>query len=137
MDSPRAIPISQKGILYQAKKGDIRRGAAEKKQITRMEDMAPGASAIVTYDRGRYEGVGSVPYLQENRRDLIFSRDGPAQLGDFLADTFLSCKSGRNGLYYDANRKILVVPDLVGGAEHIPLEIGHRVVIQAYKEALY
>ncbi len=124
-------PQATKGVLYQAKKNDYRADRNLKDQLDKMEKLAPGSSAVIGYDAEGYVGVGSVSYLRENARRLIFSRGDQLRLGNFLADKFMPCEAGRMGVYYDAERRILVVPDSGVGTRQIPLELGHRVRVQA------
>jgi hypothetical protein len=55
-------------------------------------------------------------------------------IGDYLSDDFLGCRSGLRDMYYDAIRKILIVPTSAG-ARHISMRVKRRVRIDVAHES--
>ena len=104
-------PGIYKGLLFQAKKRSIRRprtGLADpnlREQVEKMEAIAPGGSAVFVYGPDGYtaidgNGLGRIEAEAPN----------PQPLGSFLGDAFLGCRSGMRGMYYEAPRRLLIVP---------------------------
>jgi hypothetical protein len=54
-------------------------------------------------------------------------------LGNYLADYFLPCKVGKRGLYYDANREMLIIPDETNGFIALKKQLHHRLRIEVQK----
>jgi hypothetical protein len=92
-----------------------------------MEHLAEGGSAVVEFGPGTYRAVSGSNYLKEysNSRELQAVDFQP--LPDFLGDVFIPCISGLRGMYYDAIRALLILPN--GFAPHI--SVRHRISIEA------
>lgn len=123
----------RKGILFQAKKTGARSGRTLNNQIRRMERLAPTGSAYVEYGP---DGCIAEP----GHRRLAYDQDpgprdkqAPRPLGDFLADRFLRCKEGVQGMYLDGARGILVIPDGKRTRE-IRLFVPHRLTVRVTSE---
>lgn len=116
-----------KGLLFQAKKVGRLDGRLAG-QVERMEALATGGSSIFEYGPDQYRAVDGREYLRE-----IESQQPQAvalvPLGDFLAKAFLGCTSGLLGMYFDAVRGLLLLPD--GTAHHVSL--AHRIGIEAMR----
>ncbi len=97
-----------KGVLFQAKKGRIGHGKGLIEQVRRMENIAPRSSTIFEYRPDGYRAVAGVRYLASVESGLAPNQ--LESLGPFLAETFLPCKIGIRGVYYDAVREKLFVP---------------------------
>lgn len=122
--------IVPKGILFQAKKfsGSSRSDLID--QVTRMEQTAPGGSAVFEFSPDGYRGASGRDVLlaRERHPDRIPHPDD--SLGHYLADRFLGCESGLRGMYYDAVRGILVVPLEQGGVKVVRVSLGHRIALE-------
>ncbi len=119
-----------KGLLFQAKKGDLRADADLTEQVRNMESLAKGSSAVFDYRKDGYRAVPGDVFLERgpDRRILIQRNEHP--LGAFLGDEFLPCSKGLRGMYYDAVRELLLVP-IIGANDvrAIPVELHHRLRI--------
>lgn len=97
----------RKGMLFQAKNQYNMRRAELTRQVSDMERLVPGGSAVIEYGPEIYRAF-------EGRRFLDIGDERPTiqpiRLGDFLADSFLGCTIGTLGMYYDAKRRIIIVP---------------------------
>lgn len=101
----------QKGILFQAKKGDVRKATKLKQQVDKMEHIAQRGSAIFTYEEKGYKAMSGHEYLSSVGRTALIPRSPNQKLGSFLGKEFLACNFGMRGLYYDAMRRNLIVPE--------------------------
>lgn len=128
--------IITKGVLFQAKKvsGSSRSDLPE--QARKMEDLAPGGSAVFEFgpDSYRAEATASILGVLEERPGRIPHPRHP--IADYLADQFLTCKSGLRGMYYDGVRKILVLP-AASDNRLLPLALRHRVRIEVVHETQF
>jgi hypothetical protein len=121
-----------KGILFQAKKGDLRVDAEITKQVSKMEKLAHGSSAVFEYRKDGYFAIPGNIFLERSsdrqaRRILVQRNERP--LGSFLGDGFLPCTFGLRGLYYDAVRELLLVPNGANGVRALPVELHYRLRI--------
>jgi hypothetical protein len=114
-----------KGLLFQAKKNLLGFNAKTVGQVRTMEEIAPGGSALFLYTPDEYRAISGTTYLE--RSDAV---ELPS-LGDFLGKGFLPCKNGLRGMYYDAIRDLLLVPTGDRDVRAIPVELQHRVLIEA------
>jgi hypothetical protein len=118
-----------KGILFQAKKATRFRAAEVREQITLIEKMAPGGSAVVLYDPAGYRAVKGTEFLNSEEGIVGNAVKRMLPLGSFF-DDFLECKNGVRGMYYEAVRERLLLPSLDGEIRAVPLELRHRVKIE-------
>jgi hypothetical protein len=119
-----------KALLFQAKKGDSRRDSRLADQVEKMESLADHASAVFEYRATGYTAISGAALLRSVAADAIASRDEVRQpLGSYLGETYLECRSGLRGMYFDAIRQLLIVPTK-GSTRAIPVEVGHRVTIE-------
>lgn len=120
--------LTYKGLLFQAKKRDSYDHAKLSDQARKMRNLVPNGSAVIEYGPTAFHAVTSEEYLRQ------VTPQSPAplrytELGKFLADRFLECKTGRRSLYYDAGRGVLITPDGEGRVVSIRQRI--RVEVQA------
>ncbi|OGQ81379.1 MAG: hypothetical protein A3F90_12970 [Deltaproteobacteria bacterium RIFCSPLOWO2_12_FULL_60_19] len=114
-----------KGVLFQAKKvGRLNGDLAS--QLERMEQLAPGGSAVIEYGPTTYRAAPGKDYLQGHATSHEQRDAGFRPLSEFLGDSFLPCASGLRGMYYDAVRELLVLPS--GVAHHI--SVRHRITVE-------
>jgi hypothetical protein len=118
--------VQFKGLLFQAKKLGHLNGNLEA-QVRRMEELAPGGSAIFEYGPEIYRAIAGQDYLARVRLDKSGVASTFHRLGDFLALDFLACTHGLRGVYYNANRGLLNLPD---GTAH-RVSIPQRIMIEA------
>lgn len=103
--------IATKGILFQAKKGDLRRARKTLDQVEKMESLAPESSGVFVYLKEGYRALAGASLLEAVGEGGGFSRDELSEpLGSFLGDRFLTCEIGLRGMYFDAVRELLVLP---------------------------
>jgi hypothetical protein len=80
-----------------------------------------------------YRVIEGHEFLRELDTKLERSNRAPSLLGSYLGDLFLPCKSGLRGMYYDAERELLLVPTR-GELHAIRVELGHRISIRVRQE---
>lgn len=114
----------RKGMLFQAKKQDHMRRAELTRQVSNMERLILDGSAVLEYGPEMYRAFEGRMFLPDERATLR-----PRRLGDFLADNFLGCTIGALGMYYDANRRIINVPQ-ADGVRSYGIDIDHRIGIE-------
>jgi hypothetical protein len=114
-----------KGMLFQAKKENA--GPA-RMQAAQMEAFAPNGSAVFVYGPDRYEAISSERLLSGKDGSVI--KKHSVRLGDFLADEFLPCSVGIQGMHYDRTTKSLFVPKRTSGVIRVKTEIKHRLQIR-------
>ena len=118
-----------KGVLFQAKKGAALRSGDLRDQVEKIEEIAPGGSAVVVYRPDGYLAIKGTEYLQTEGGLVGPMNKKMESLASFF-DDFLECKSGLRGMYYEAVRQRLILPTLDGQIKAIPLEVRHRVKIE-------
>ena len=115
-----------KGLLFQAKKVGNLDGELVS-QIERIEQLAAGGSAVIEFGPVTYRAVSGSNYLQGRKNSHEQPADYFQPLSEFLSNAFLPCISGLRGLYYDAVRELLVLPN---GVAH-RISVRHRINIEA------
>jgi hypothetical protein len=133
---PDGQEVVTKGVLFQAKKdrGSSRRDLRE--QVRQMETVVPGGSAVFEFGPNGYKaasGADMLPDLQIGTRTLPHPRN---TMGEYLADQFLPCRSGKRGMYYDAVRQLLIVP-ADGTNRVVPAAVAHRVRLEVLYQARF
>lgn len=123
-----------KGILFQAKKGNIRRNKELREQVQDMESLAPKGSAVFLYGPDRYRAIEGQTYLNELRTDARILRGKVSGLGSFLGNEFLPCNSGIQGMYYDALRRNLIIPTPTGSLRVLRVDLQHRISVDVAKQ---
>jgi hypothetical protein len=122
--------IVAKGVLFQAKKTRGRSRSDLREQVRKMEEFAPGSSAVFEFGPDGYKAAPGSIVLREIQREPKRIPRAEEPIGDYLAGRFVPCESGLRGMYYDAVRKILVVPS-GGNIRMVPMTLRHRVRINA------
>jgi hypothetical protein len=123
-----------KGLLFQAKKGRLPRSKTVLEQVQKMENIAPGSSAVFEYSSEGYRAVDGRDYLSQPIAQTERGKRTPTPLGSYLGDLFLPCKSGLRGMYYDAERELLLVPRQ-GELLAMRVELGHRISLRVQEES--
>ncbi|MCW5982360.1 MAG: hypothetical protein KIT09_30015 [Bryobacteraceae bacterium] len=126
--------ITIKGVLFQAKKagGSSRSDLAE--QVRKMEELAPNGSVVFEFGRDGYRAAAGSIILTEIENDPRRIPRPSIQISEYLGGQFWPCKSGLRGMYFDAVRKILVVP-ADGAARAIPISLRHRVRLEVVHQS--
>ena len=108
--------VLRKAILVQGKKDWEHKNSGLLDQVSKMETVAHGASAVVNYTQeGFYAAAGTVVQNNDGRPKKLI----PA--GEFFADV-VECKAGRRGMSYDAGRSLIL---FLGTAYRLP--VGDRL----------
>lgn len=98
--------LVRKGLLFQAKKGWRHRDQDLVVQVSRMETVAPGGSAVFDYSPHGYRAAtGQATLVANGRPEAGITQ----RLGEFLAAQFLQCTVGRRDTFYDWERRELVL----------------------------
>lgn len=117
-----------KGLLFQAKKRSDSRRSKLQEQARAMEQIVSNGSAIFEYGPEKYFGFDSSQILSDS------TAVGKIQLGDYLAEQFLPCYSGKLGMFYDANNRSIVYPDGSGSIVRKFAIVNHRLRIEVVNE---
>lgn len=108
-----------KGLLFQAKR--TRSSHAKLLlQVDRMEKIAENGSAIWFYEPSGYLALPGAAYLVAPEYKVL------EPLDSFLSETFLSCATGLRGMYFDAVRGLLLLPN--GFAHRVTLR--HKITVE-------
>jgi hypothetical protein len=102
--------VFRKGLVVQAKKDPSFSDRELLLQVGKMEDLVAGGSAVLGYSPDEYFAVDGRELVSVGHAT---SRSAPTTrqaFGEYLADRFLLCDVGARGLYYDADRGLLVLP---------------------------
>lgn len=121
-----------KGLLFQAKKQGDKDKTRLRLQARTMEKVAAGGSAIFEYGPNKYTGVDSSQVLTNDAK--LVREKAKARLGDYLADRFLPCESGKRGMYYDAVARAIVYADDNGNIVRAHATLLHRLRIEVVTE---
>lgn len=128
--------IATKGVLFQAKKATGSSRSDLHDQARKMETLAPGGSAVFEFGPQAYRAAASAVILQEFTNEPRRIPHPHDSIGKYLANQFLECVSGLRGMYYDAVRKLLVVP-VEGTTRVVPLPLRHRVRLEVVHESQF
>lgn len=120
--------VQRKGLLFQAKKNKIGRTTDLKKQVIKMETLAPGSSSIFAYSSDHFGAMSSKDFIKYYRTSVPQSPNLD-NIGNFLGVDFLECRVGKRGLYYDGLRKILIVPRNGKQPRLVRVDVPHRISI--------
>jgi len=122
--------VEHKSLLVQAKKEWTGTDSRLVQQVERMESLVPGSSAAIDYGPRGYSGVSGHDILQSHGNRRLLSDRQISPLGDFLADQFLTCHVGVQGLFYDPRRKQLHLPRQPNAPDAIRFMIPERLRIE-------
>jgi len=128
---PSDAPVLfSKGVLFQAKKyqGSSRGDLIE--QVEKMEQIASGGTAVFEFGPQGYRGSSGREILAANELTATRIPHPERALGNYLADSFLPCESGLRGMYFDAERGNLVVPEGIAGVKLVRIRLKERIALQ-------
>lgn len=126
--------IQAKGLLFQAKKTGNKRKQTLIEQVRKMESIAPHGAAVFEYGSNQYSASDARLYIGDSPSTL--GNAVTERLGDYLADRFLPCDVGTRGMYYDAVRTTLFVPNATEGVRLVRVKLGHRFRIEVETETV-
>lgn len=124
--------LTTKGLLFQSKNQWRGRNQKLLGQANDMEQFAPKGGAIFEYGPRGYKACDAAQAITANGQRNSVPDAEMLSLRDYLVDRFMECTSGIRGLYYDANRNVLVVPDQKNGfdAHRFFIETRFRIEVQ-------
>jgi hypothetical protein len=131
--------MTTKGLLFQSKNQWTGRNQKLLSQAKDMEQFVPKGGAIFEYGPRGYKACDATQAITANGQRNSLPDTEMLSLSDYLVDRFMECTSGIRGLYYDANRNILLVPDQKNGfdAQRFFIETRFRIEVQRIPESLY
>jgi hypothetical protein len=117
-------PIFRKGLLFQAKKEPIKNKRELFGQIDRMNEFTSdkGNSVFVFGENGYYGMTGKT--YKDNPANRNF--DNKYSIGNFLADEFMECNVGTEGLYFAVTNDKLFIPRKAP----LPGHLKHNMIIE-------
>ena len=119
-----------KGLLFQAKRSDSHDAKKLLEEVQKIEKLTPGNGAYFEYGPDNYHATLA---------KKIVESEGSTQgvelfrLGDFLADQFMECLVGVEGLYVDLkskNSQVLHFPEGNEAVRSLPTRLGHVLAVQ-------
>lgn len=126
--------IEQKGLLFQSKKHTNTNRAETYRQLGDMEKLVPNGSALIEFGPDKYRAIPSATVAQH--RDRFSYPNMPFQpLDEFLADAFIGCEVGKKKLYYDFDRRILIVPSKTDAVDLYNVRLNHKLTIEVHQLA--
>lgn len=119
-------------MLFQAKKATNSDRAGMFDQLARMERFAPRGGCLFEYDDGDYRGLSCEEALR--CRPLMPFPDMPSTpLDEFLMKQFVACSVGIKNLYYDPDRRAIVVPTADATVTMHREQLKHKLTIEVYE----
>jgi hypothetical protein len=122
-----------KAILFQAKKDRSSSRGNLLKQVRDMEQIAPGGSAVFEFGPNGYRAASGDEILIMSERNPQRIPHPNQPLDSFLADRFLPCESGLRGMFYDAERQNLIVPQKDGTIRIVNIRIPNVIELEVTK----
>ncbi len=122
-----------KGLLFQAKKVEAKDRRQLLSQAHKMEALVPRGSAVFEYGPRGYHAADASKVIAAKGRLTADDQRQPEQLGDYLAERFVPCEIGIKGLFYDAVRGTLVVPNETNGVIQFRSQLAHRFKIEVQR----
>ena len=124
-----------KGILFQSKKVTSKGKEKLLEQLRDMEELVPKGSALIEFGPKEYKGFESTEVITADGKIGTIDNNGNNRLGSFLAEKFLPCEVGARGLYYEAPRKTLIIPNQTKGFTRIKAKLKHRFRIEVKQKS--
>ncbi|HTG33574.1 MAG TPA: hypothetical protein VLB76_11665 [Thermoanaerobaculia bacterium] len=116
--------MTTKGLLFQSKNQWTGRNKKLLSQTDDMERFLPGGGAVFDYSPRGYTACDAAQAIAAEGRRSSVPQSEMLPLGDYLINRFMECTSGVRGIYYDATRNVLLVPDQRNGFDE------HRFFIE-------
>ncbi len=128
LEMTRGARTEFKGLLFQEKNNGHIHGRL-REQVELMEGVAERGSAVFEYGPEEYRAASGHDYLSDAEQRRIPLPLRP--LGEFLVTDFLGCNYGVRGMYFDAVRRILHLPDSTA----IRTSLDKRILIEVFGPA--
>jgi len=125
--------MSTKGLLFQSKNQWIGRNQKLLSQAEDMEQFVPNGGAVFEYGPIGYKACDATQAIAANGQRENVPDAEMLSLGDYLVERFMECTSGIRGMYYDATRNVLVVPDQKKGFDEQRFYIDTRFRIEVQR----
>lgn len=121
-----------KGMLFQAKRFDASDTNKLFSEVSNIESLTPGDGAYVEYGPNSYRACLAKDVVSAKGMVSKIEDDRFFELGDFLADRFVECLVGVEGMYVDlkGNPQILNFPDGNDGVRKLNVRLGHALSVQ-------
>ena len=129
------VDAFMKGILFQSKKVDNTKRKEMVKQLKDIEKLTPGEGAFFEYGPDLFRAATAKSVIASKGFTSNMNDSEFARLGDFLADDFLDCRQGVEGMYFDFNNNVLYFPKENEGIRRIQRQMQHgfRVQVKAFR----
>lgn len=117
-------PIFRKGMLFQAKKEPIKNKSELFEQIRKMNQFTSDkGNAVLIFGENGYYGMRGDEF---KKNPLNSNFDIEDSIGYFLANEFMECKVGEEGLYFLVRRDKLYIPR----ASPLSGDLEHKMIIE-------
>jgi hypothetical protein len=125
--------MTMKGLLFQSKKEWQVKNTDLLKQAEKMERFVAGGGAVFDYEPDGYRAADATEVIKAEGTPHNLGNVGIMNLADYLTTRFMECKVGKRGLYYDAVRHVLVIPNDAKGVDIRKYSIRHRFTIEVQR----
>lgn len=119
------VSSETKGFLFQAKKREASSRGDLVAQVDHMENLAPGGSAVIEYSQDGFRAQTGGEFQAEHKQKPSRIPHPSCSLTVFINERFLSCEIGIRGLYFDAVRGQMIVPQPDGKNLQFMLSVKH------------
>jgi hypothetical protein len=123
----------RKGVLFQAKRYDTKEGPEKLlEEVKTIELLTPGDGLYLEYGPSEYRTALAKDVCVADGQVSRVSTERFTTLGDFLADQFMECLVGVEGLYVDldADPQILHFPEESPAVRNLGVRLGHALTVQ-------
>lgn len=122
----------KKGMLFQSKRHDASDGDKLLEEVGKIERLTPGDGAYVEYGPQIYRAALAKKLLEANGSVANVSNDEFFRLGEFLADRFMECLVGVEGMYVDldSNPQVLYFPEDNADVRKLGIRLSHAISVQ-------
>lgn len=124
--------VFRKGILFQAKRTDSTERKRLLGQLSEVEKLTPGNGSYFEYGPDHYRAALAERVLRLEGFTTQLEVSEFPRLGDFLADEFLPCKVGVEGMYvdFDSEPHELHFPTQTEDIKRVQAELNHGLRIK-------
>lgn len=120
----------RKGILFQSKRYDSTERQRLVGQLEEMEKLTPKQGAYFEYGPKQYKAAAANVMIGVDGFTGQLDDSSFIRLGDFLADEFLQCKIGVEGMYFDFDAETLYFPRDNGDIARVRAKMKHGFKIE-------
>jgi hypothetical protein len=125
----------RKALLFQSKKIDNAHREKLVEQLEDLERLTPSAATYFEYGPDAFLAASAKTVIDLDGLRSKIKAASFARLGDFLADEFLECNHGVEGLYYDFKEDALYFPQSNGDIRRLRVKLKHgiRIRVKAFR----